>query len=84
MEFGSVLSMLVIGALAGWLAGRVMEGSGFGLFGNIIVGVLGAVVAGFVFPALGFAIGGGFLASILHATIGAVIFLFVVSLLRPR
>ena len=49
MEFSSLLAMLLIGAIAGWLSGKIMEGRGFGLFGNIIVGIVGAFLAGLVF-----------------------------------
>lgn len=84
MEFGSVFAMVVVGALAGWLSGKLMEGRGFGLIGNIIVGIVGAFIAGLVFPALGFSVGGGFLASILHATIGSVILLFLIGLVRSK
>lgn len=82
MEFSSVIAMVLIGAIAGWIAGKLMKGRGFGLFGNIIVGVVGAFVAGLIFPALGFALGGGTIASIFHATIGSVILLFILGLIR--
>jgi uncharacterized membrane protein YeaQ/YmgE (transglycosylase-associated protein family) len=82
MEFESLLAMLVIGALAGWLSGKIMEGRGFGLLGNIIVGIVGAFVAGLIFPALGFSVGGGLFASVLHATIGSVILLFLIGLAK--
>lgn len=82
MEFSSVFAMLIIGGLAGWLAGKLMKGRGFGILGNVIVGIVGAFAAGMIFPTLGFAVGGGFLASVFHATIGAVILLFVIGLIR--
>lgn len=82
MEFSSLIAMLVIGAIAGWLAGRIMQGRGFGVFGNIIVGIVGAFLAGMIFPALGFSVGGGFFSSIIHSTIGAVMLLFVIGLIR--
>lgn len=82
MEFNSLVAMLVIGALAGWLSGKIMVGRGYGVFGNIIIGILGAFLAGLIFPALGFAVGGGFIASVFHATIGAVILLFVIGLIK--
>ena len=84
MELGSIFAMLVIGALAGWLSGKIMEGRGFGLFGNIIVGIVGAFVAGLVFPALGFSVGGGVIASVFHATLGAVILLFLIGLINRK
>jgi uncharacterized membrane protein YeaQ/YmgE (transglycosylase-associated protein family) len=73
---------LVIGAIAGWLAGQIMTGGGLGLVGNIIVGIVGAVVAGWLFPTLGFAIGGPFVGAIINALIGAIIVLFVLGLLK--
>lgn len=82
MQFNSLIVLVVVGALAGWLSGKIMQGRGFGVLGNIIVGVVGAFLAGTIFPALGFSVGGGFFASILHATIGSVILLFVVGLIR--
>ena len=82
MSATSLLIMLLIGAVAGWLAGQIVKGFGFGLIGNIIVGIVGAFVAGLVLPAIGLGFGGGILGSILHATIGAVILLFVIKLVK--
>lgn len=82
MQFGSIVAMLLVGALAGWLSGRIMEGRGFGILGNIIVGIVGAFLAGMIFPALGFSVGGGFFSSVFHATIGSVILLFIIGLIR--
>ncbi|MCL6283689.1 GlsB/YeaQ/YmgE family stress response membrane protein [Ruegeria sp. 2012CJ41-6] len=82
MEFSGLLAMLLIGAIAGWLSGKIMEGRGFGLIGNIIVGVVGAFLAGTIFPALGFSLGGGLFSSIFFATVGAVILLFLIGLIR--
>lgn len=82
MEFNSILVMLLVGALAGWFSGKLMQGRGFGVIGNIIVGIVGAFLAGMIFPALGFSVGGGFIASVLHATIGSVILLFIIGLVK--
>ncbi len=82
MEFSSVFAMLVIGLIAGWLAGKLMQGRGFGMIGNMIVGVVGAFLAGLVFPRLGFSVGGGFFSSVFHSTIGAVILLFLIGLIK--
>ncbi|MBY6082829.1 MULTISPECIES: GlsB/YeaQ/YmgE family stress response membrane protein [Ruegeria] len=82
MEFSSLLAMLIIGAIAGWLSGRIMKGRGFGVIGNIIVGIVGAFLAGTIFPALGFSVGGGMVSSIFFATIGAVILLFLIGLVK--
>ena len=78
----SLLVFLIVGAIAGWLAGLIVKGFGFGLLGNIVVGIVGAFIAGLIFPALGFALGGGILAAIVHATIGAVILLVVIRLVK--
>lgn len=77
-----LIVLLVIGAIAGWLAGNIMRGGGFGLLGNIVVGVLGAVVAGLLLPGI-IAIS-GLIGQIISATIGAVILLFLVSLIKKR
>ncbi|RUU63929.1 GlsB/YeaQ/YmgE family stress response membrane protein, partial [Mesorhizobium sp. M7A.T.Ca.TU.009.01.1.1] len=73
---------IIIGAIAGWLAGLIVSGFGFGLIGNIIVGIVGAFIAGWLFPRIGFSIGGGTLAAIIHATIGAIILLVLVKVLK--
>jgi uncharacterized membrane protein YeaQ/YmgE (transglycosylase-associated protein family) len=82
MTIESLLIFLLIGAIAGWLAGVIVKGFGFGLVGNIVVGIVGAFVAGLIFPAIGFGLGGGILASIVHATIGAVILLVIIRVLK--
>lgn len=82
MGIESLLVFIIIGAIAGWLAGLIVSGFGFGLIGNIIVGIVGAFIAGWLFPRLGFAIGGGILGSIINATIGAVILLLLVKVLK--
>jgi uncharacterized membrane protein YeaQ/YmgE (transglycosylase-associated protein family) len=82
MALQSLLIIALIGAIAGWLAGLLVDGYGFGLIGNIAVGILGAFIAGLLFPMFGLALGGGILASIIHATIGAVILLLLIRLVR--
>ena len=82
MGIESLLIFLIIGAIAGWLAGLIVKGYGFGLVGNIVVGIIGALIAGWLFPTLGFTLGGGWLAAIVHATIGAVILLFLIKMVR--
>jgi uncharacterized membrane protein YeaQ/YmgE (transglycosylase-associated protein family) len=82
MAVETLLIWLVIGAVAGWLAGLIMKGGGFGLIGNIIVGILGSVIGGWLFGAL-FAGGPtGIVGAIIGATIGAVILLFILRLVR--
>ena len=73
---------LIIGAIAGWLAGQVMSGGGFGLVGDIIVGIVGAFIAGELFPRLGLDLGGGLIGAIIAAAIGACLLLFVLRLVR--
>ena len=82
MDPQALLIWLIIGALAGWLAGQIVKGGGFGLIGDIIVGILGAVIAGALFPRLGFNIGGGILGSIIAAALGAVLLLVLLRLAR--
>ena len=77
-----IIAALVIGAIAGWLAGKIVRGAGFGLIGNIVVGIVGALVAGWVLPQLGVHLAVGWVGSILDATIGAVIVLVILSLIR--
>ncbi|TPM26382.1 GlsB/YeaQ/YmgE family stress response membrane protein [Mesorhizobium sp. B2-3-3] len=82
MGVESLLVFIIIGAIAGWLAGLIVSGFGFGLIGNIIVGIVGAFIAGWLFPRIGFSIGGGIIASIIHAMIGAIILLVLVRVLK--
>ena len=81
MESTGLIAFLIIGAVAGWLAGTLMKGGGFGLLGNIVVGILGAFIGGWLFGLLGFS-AGGMIGSIVTATAGAAILLFVVGLIK--
>lgn len=81
MDLTGILIFLAIGAVAGWLAGKIMKGSGFGVVGNIVVGIVGAVLGGILFGLLGIT-AGGLLGSIAMATIGAIVLLYVVSLIK--
>jgi uncharacterized membrane protein YeaQ/YmgE (transglycosylase-associated protein family) len=82
MTAESIVIWLIIGAVAGWLAGMVVKGGGFGLIGDIIVGIIGAVIAGWLLPRIGIVIGGGIIASIINAFIGAVILLIILRLIK--
>jgi len=82
MALEAILIMLIIGAVAGWLAGQIVRGMGFGLIGNIVVGIVGAFIAGWLLPRIGIVIGGGILGSIINATIGAVVLLVIVGLIK--
>lgn len=73
---------ILIGLVAGWLAGQLMKGGGFGIVGDIIVGIIGALIGGSLFSALGVSMGGGLLGSIIVATIGAIILIFVLRLIK--
>jgi uncharacterized membrane protein YeaQ/YmgE (transglycosylase-associated protein family) len=79
MEF---IWFIVIGLVAGWLAGQLMKGGGFGVIGDIIVGVVGALIGGFLFSSLGLSAGGGLLGSLIVATIGAILLIFILRLIK--
>ena len=76
----SLLVILVVGIVAGWLAGRVMAGGGFGLIGDLIVGLIGAFIGDWLLPQLGIHLGAGIVALILNAFIGAVVLLLILRL----
>jgi uncharacterized membrane protein YeaQ/YmgE (transglycosylase-associated protein family) len=82
MDVQALIIMLLIGAIAGWLAGLIVSGYGFGLIGNIVVGIVGAVVGGWLLPQLGLSTGGGTVGAIITAVIGAVILLLLIGLIR--
>jgi uncharacterized membrane protein YeaQ/YmgE (transglycosylase-associated protein family) len=82
MAIETLIIWLVIGAIAGWLAGVIVKGGGFGLIGDIVVGIIGAVVGGWLLPRLGIILGAGFVGAIINAVIGAVIVLLVVRLVK--
>jgi len=82
MSITSLILWLVIGALAGWLAGKVMKGRGFGLFGNIVVGIVGSVIGGYLLG--GFLSSAGFLGSLITSFVGAVVLIFVVGLIARK
>ena len=75
---------ILVGLIAGWLAGKLTKGGGFGVVGDIVVGILGALLGGFLFGALGVSTGGGLLWAIAVATVGAVVLIFVVRLFKKK
>ena len=81
MNIDSIIMVLIIGAMAGWLAGKLMKGRGFGVIGNIVVGIIGAVIGSFLFGLLGVT-AGGFIGSVVMATIGALVLLYIVNLVK--
>ena len=84
MDIVGIVVALIIGAVAGWLAGIVVEGGGFGLLGNILVCIAGAFMAALLFPrlGLGLTLGGGIVGAILTSTLGAVVLLLIINLLQ--
>ena len=78
----SILIILLVGLVAGWLAGQIVQGTGFGLVGDIIIGILGAFIGSWLFPQLGVRIGPGLLNAIIVATIGAIILIVIVRLVK--
>ena len=78
----SLIILLIVGAIAGWLAGTIVIGYGFGLIGNIIVGVIGAFIGGWLFPSLGLWDLPGIVGVIVSATLGAIILLVIIGLIR--
>ena len=78
----AIIVWLIIGAVAGWLAGKIVEGTGFGLIVDIIVGIVGALIGGWLAGVLGIDIGGGLISSIIVAVVGAVILLLMLRLIK--
>jgi LPXTG-motif cell wall-anchored protein len=79
-----LLVILVVGIVAGWIAGKVVRGTGFGLIGDLLVGVIGAFIASLLFPKLGIQLGTGMLSEIVYSALGAIILLLIVGLFRRR
>ena len=82
MSNQSLLVILIVGIIAGWLAGKIVRGAGFGIIGDIVIGICGALVASLLFPKLGIRLGTGLVSEIIYSAIGAVILLLVVRLVR--
>ena len=78
----SLIVILFVGLVAGWLAGKIVRGTGFGIIGDIIVGIAGAFIASWLFPRLGFHLSSGLVGEIIYSAIGAIILLLVVRLIR--
>jgi len=81
MTVQALLVWLVVGAVAGWLAGQIVKGHGFGLVGNIVVGIVGAFLASWLLPGLGLGLS-GIVGSIIYAAIGAIILLLLIGLIK--
>jgi uncharacterized membrane protein YeaQ/YmgE (transglycosylase-associated protein family) len=84
MSGESILVILLVGLVAGWLAGQIVRGTGFGLIADICIGIVGALIGSWLLPKLGIHIGGGIISAIIVATIGAVLLLIVLRLFHGR
>jgi uncharacterized membrane protein YeaQ/YmgE (transglycosylase-associated protein family) len=82
MSLTAVVVWLVVGVIAGWLAGTAVKGGGFGVPGDIVVGIVGALIGGWLLPQLGIKIGIGLVSDLINATVGAVIFLLILKMVR--
>jgi uncharacterized membrane protein YeaQ/YmgE (transglycosylase-associated protein family) len=80
-QLQAIIIWLIVGGVAGWLAGQVVKGHGFGLVGNIVVGIVGAFLAGWLLPSLGLGLT-GIVGAIVYAAIGAIILLFLIGLFK--
>ena len=83
LDPGGIIAWLVVGAIAGWLAGQFMRGGGYGLVGDIVVGIIGAFIGGFLLTVLGIGGSAGFVGSIVVAFIGAVVLIALLRALTP-
>lgn len=84
LDPGGILAWLIVGAVAGWLAGTFMRGTGYGLLGNILVGIIGAFIGGFLLTVLGIGGSAGLVGSIVVAFIGAVVLIAILNAFSPR
>ncbi len=82
MSIEALIIWLIIGGVAGWLAGQLWKGGGFGLPGNVIIGVVGSLIGGFLLGRLGFSIGGPWIGAIINAVIGSLLLLFGLSFVK--
>jgi uncharacterized membrane protein YeaQ/YmgE (transglycosylase-associated protein family) len=82
MSAETLLIWLIVGGVAGWLAGMIVKGGGFGLIGDIVVGIIGAFIGGWLFVQFGVSAGAGLVGAIVTATIGAVVLLAVLRMVR--
>ena len=84
MSTESIFVVILVGIVAGWLAGKVVRGTGFGILGDLLVGVGGALLASLLFPRLGIHLGTGIVSAIIYSAIGAILLLLIVRLIRNR
>lgn len=84
MSGDSLLIILVVGVVAGWLAGQILRGTGFGLVADLCIGIIGAFIGNWMLPRLGIHLGTHLLSQIVSATIGAIVLLLILGLFRRR
>jgi uncharacterized membrane protein YeaQ/YmgE (transglycosylase-associated protein family) len=77
----NIIIWLIVGAIAGWLAGKLVRGGGFGLIGDIIIGIVGGLIAGWLFPRIGIPLGTTFIGNVIDSLVGAVILLGIIRLI---
>ena len=82
MSGEGLVVILLVGVIAGWLAGQIVRGNGFGLVGDLVVGIIGAFIGGWLLPRFGVHLGVGIVAAIINAIVGAIVLLLVVRLVR--
>ena len=79
-----IIGWIIVGLIAGWITGKIMKGSGYGVFMDIIVGIVGALIGGFIMRSLGFVGRGGFVYTVVIAVLGAVILTFLIRLITGK
>ena len=82
IDGASIITWIIVGGIAGWLAGLLVQGGGFGVIGDIVIGIVGAIIAGYLFPAIGIPLGAGIVAAVIDALIGAVVLILIIRLVR--
>ena len=82
MSGESLLVIIIVGVVAGWLAGQIVRGAGFGLIGDLLIGIVGAFIGSWLLPRIGIHLGAGIIRAIINATIGAIVLLLVIRLVR--
>jgi uncharacterized membrane protein YeaQ/YmgE (transglycosylase-associated protein family) len=82
MSGEGLLIILVVGLIAGWLAGLIVRGTGFGIVGDLLIGIAGAFIGSWLLPQLGIHLGSGIISAVINATIGALLLLLVIRLVR--
>ncbi len=82
MGLHGIIAWIIIGAVAGWLAGKLVKGEGYGIIGDIVIGIIGAFIGGWLAGVLGISIGSGLIASIITATVGAVLLVVILRMVK--